>query len=221
MTGSHGLRSQDSSSASSAGAPKPRRLLIADDDHIIATGLTGTLQSLGHDVVGAAPNGQAAVELAREHAVDMAILDIRMPVMDGLEAAGQLWREFSIPTIIVSAYSDEVYLAETGERGVFGYLLKPVTPDGLRAAISVAWARAVRERETAGRVDQLEQTLKNRQTVERAKWRLVESLGITEPDAHSRMQKVARDQRVPLIEIAMRVIDGDAAALDQIGRRQA
>ncbi|MBL0921108.1 MAG: response regulator [Phycisphaerales bacterium] len=194
-------------------------MIIADDDHIIATGLTSTLKALGHDVVGAAPNGQAAIDMVKQSPVDMAILDIRMPVMDGLEAAGILWRESEIPTIIVSAYSDEVYLSETGERGVFAFLLKPVTPDGLRAAISVAWARALKEKEQAGRVGQLEQTLKNRQTVERAKWRLVESLGIGEPEAHSRMQKVARDQRVPLIEIAMRVIEDDGPTMKLVTNR--
>ncbi len=218
MTGSNVTHPADGA-VGSRHPSKPRRLVIADDDHIIATGLTSTLRSLGHDVVGAAPNGQAAVDLARSSAVDMAILDIRMPVMDGLEAAGILWRESGIPTIIVSAYSDESYLSETGEKGVFAFLLKPVTPDGLRAAISVAWARALREKEQAGRVDQLEQTLKNRQTVERAKWRLVQSLSIGEPEAHSRMQKVARDQRVPLIEIAMRVIEDDAPTIKLVSER--
>lgn len=218
MTGMVSMQSSDMSQAG-RNATKPRRLVIADDDHIIATGLTSTLRALGHEVVGAAPNGQAALDIARQSPIDMAILDIRMPVMDGLEAAGILWRESGIPTIIVSAYSDEVYLSETGERGVFAFLLKPVTPDGLRAAISVAWARALKEREQAGRVGQLEQTLKNRQTVERAKWRLVETLAIGEPEAHARMQKVARDQRVPLIEIAMRVIEDDPATMKLINHR--
>lgn len=116
----------------------------------------------------------------------------------------------------MSAFSDDAYLQGACDRGVFAYLVKPVTVEGLKAAIAVAWDRILRDGETTERVDHLELTLKNRQIVEKAKWRLVESHGLTEPEAHSRMQRVARDRRKPLAEIAQAVADGDDATVQAV-----
>lgn len=197
--------------------PQPTRILLADDDHLVATGLTSAVRSLGFEVVGPAPNGAMAVSLARTEAggvgVDLAVLDIRMPVMSGVEAARTLWSEWSIPTVIASAYSDDEYVAQAREAGgVFGYLLKPITADSLRVAISVAWTRSLAERSQAGRIAQLEQNLRNRQIVERAKWKIVSTLGLSEPEAHSRLQRAARDQRRQLVEVAQQAIDADDLA---------
>ncbi len=192
--------------------PNPSRILLADDDHLVATGLASAVRSLGYEVVGPAPNGAMAVSLARTEAggvgVDLAVLDIRMPVMSGVEAARSLWDEWSIPTVIASAYSDDEYVTQAREAGgVFGYLLKPITAESLRVAISVAWTRSVAERKQAGRIAQLEQNLRNRQVVERAKWKIVTSLGVSEPEAHSKLQRAARDQRRQLVEVAQQAID--------------
>ncbi len=191
---------------------KPQRVLIADDDHLIGSGLTSALQSLGFEAVGPSPNGAEAVALADEQAndlgVDLAILDIAMPGMNGLEAARQLWERHAIPSLIVSAYSEDAYLNEVDASfGIFGYLLKPVGTEDLRVAVAVAWRRSIIERERAGRIAQLEENLKNRQTVERAKWRLVESFGMTEADSHSRLQRAARDGRRPLVSVAAEVME--------------
>lgn len=191
---------------------QPTRILLADDDHLVATGLASAVRSLGYEVVGPAPNGAMAVSLARTEAggvgVDLAVLDIRMPVMSGVEAARSLWQEWSIPTVIASAYSDDEYVSQAREAGgVFGYLLKPITAESLRVAISVAWSRSMTERAQAGRIAQLEQNLRNRQVVERAKWKIVSSLGLSEPEAHSKLQRAARDQRRQLVEIAQQAID--------------
>lgn len=193
---------------------QPRRILLADDDHLVATGLASSVRSLGFEVVGPAPNGAMAVSLARTEAggvgVDLAVLDIRMPVMSGVEAARSLWEEWSIPTVIASAYSDDEYVAQARESGgVFAYLLKPITTESLRVAISVAWSRSLAEREQAGRIAQLEQNLRNRQIVERAKWKLVSTLGLSEPEAHSRLQRTARDSRRQLAEVAQQAIDAE------------
>lgn len=195
-------------------AEKPRRILIADDDHLIATGLAKTFESLGFEIVGPAPNGEAALQLAASGqdglAVDLAVLDIAMPGMNGLETARRLWETHTIPSLIVSAYSEEAYIAEVSASwGIFGYLLKPVGVDNLRVATAVAWRLAVIEAERQGRIAQLEQNLKNRQAVERAKWRLVERFRMTEADAHSALQKAARDTRKPLATLAREVFEAD------------
>lgn len=194
-----------------SGTEQPVRLLVADDDHLIASGMAASLRALGFDVVGPAPSGDLAVNLATsrpdDSPVDMAILDIRMPGRSGLEVARFLWESASTPSIIVSAHSDDVFLREASAAGgVFGYLLKPVSIESLRVQISIAWTRAAAEREKLDRIGQLEQNLRNRQTVEKAKWRLIERCAIGEPEAHTRLQKAARDLRQPLIVLAERVL---------------
>lgn len=189
--------------------PKPERVLVADDDHLIAKSIAAWLKSLGYTPVGPARDGRVAIEIAASEPVDMAILDNRMPVMSGLEAARELWEHQAIPTVIVSAYSDEETVQEAASCGVFGYLVKPATVESLKVAVTVSWAKALREAEQSGRIVQLEENLKNRRVVEEAKWRLVEQHGMSEADAHSRMQKAARDSRAPLVRVAERLNAGE------------
>ncbi len=191
----------------------PKRVLIADDEHLIASSLAAHLVDLGCDVVGPAANGQIAIEMARRELPDMALLDIRMPQLDGLSAAKTIWDELGIPVVIISAYSDPESVERCHDLGVFGYLLKPIDQDGLRVSLSVAWARAQSLRDSGERVIQLERNLANRRVVEQAKWKLVEAGGMSEPEAHRRLQTTARNRRAPLAEIAQAVID-DAITLD-------
>jgi len=191
---------------------QPSRVLIADDEHLMASGMAASLRSIGFDVAGQAADGEAACELAAHTAPDIAVLDIRMPRMDGLMAAKRLWDQFLIPSIIVSAYSDEEYVRQAEETGVYGYLLKPVSADALRVAISVGWARAVGELAKQGRIAQLEQTLVDRRIVEQAKWRLVEQSGMSESEAHAKLQKAARSTRRKLVDVANDVLSGTQLA---------
>ena len=188
----------------------PCRVLIADDEHLVATGISGSVTELGHKVVAIAPDGETAVALARQHKPDLALLDIRMPKMTGIEVAMVLQQELGIPSIIVSAYSDQENLGRIhsyGEcAGVYGYLLKPVSKEELRVTIGVTLQRSAVDNHNSVRITQLENNLNNRRTVETAKWILVQKKGITEPQAHEKMQKVARDKRKPLVEIAQMVI---------------
>jgi response regulator NasT len=159
-------------------------------------------------------DGRAAVELARQDPPDLAILDIRMPEMDGLAAAELLWNEFSVPTIIVSAFSDKRYIESAQEIGVFGYLLKPVSTENLRVTLAIAWARATSHEVQRKRIAQLETTLTNRKIVEQAKWLLIEREGLSEPEAHAKLQRTARNNRRPLIEVALEILDADPGAAD-------
>ena len=186
----------------------PKRILVADDESLMASGLAASLRGMKYEVVGPVSDGESAVKACIEHSVDLALLDIRMPVMDGLEAAATIWTEHRIPSVIVSAYSDDRYLSRATRTGVFGYLLKPVSTDNLRVTIAIAWSRSIDQFETRRRVDQLEGTLAQRKVVEQAKWCLVSKLGVSEPDAHSMMQKVARDERRKIVEVASDVLAG-------------
>jgi response regulator NasT len=187
------------------------RILIADDEHLVATGLANTAADLGHKIVGIAADGEIAVRLARDHKPQLALLDIRMPKLTGIDAAMLLFSELGIPSIIISAYSDEENIKKIhghGEAaGVFGYVLKPVSREQLAVAIGIALQRSAVSGMHAGRIDELENNLAHRRTVERAKWVLVERKKISEPQAHDLLQKLARDQRRPLVEIAQAVVD--------------
>lgn len=194
-----------------AKSPTLYRVLVADDKHTLAAGLAAALRDLGHEVVGQSPDGEDAIIKARDHKPDLALLDIRMPKVEGIEVALLIWAELRIPSVIISAFSDEDYLGRIrsngADSGVFGYLLKPVSQDELRVTIGVAMQQAALVKAQSGRISQLEQTLSNRKVNERAKWILVASLKITEAEAHEKLQRAARDRRKPLVEIAQAVID--------------
>lgn len=192
------------------------RVLVADDEHLLASGIANHVRDLGHTVVGIAPDGDVAVQLAREHRPNLALMDIRMPKMNGIDAAMLIYAELGVPSIMISAYSDEEnvsHIHSHGEAsGVFGYLLKPVTREQLAVQIGVVRQRAAVDAHHATRIGQLENNLSQRRTVEQAKWLLVSKRGITEPQAHELLQKSARDRRRSLLEVAQAVIAvGDLA----------
>jgi response regulator NasT len=194
--------------------PKLKRVLVADDEHLVSSGIAASLAALGYEVVGPVPDGQAAIDLAERDKPDLALLDIRMPVMDGLTAASRLWYDLSVPSVIVSAYSSQNYLDLAQDTGIFGYLLKPITTESLRVTLAVSWARAINHTTQRGRISQLEDSLANRRTVEMAKWKLVETQRLSEADAHSALQRAARTSRRRLVDVAQDVIDGKKLGSD-------
>ena len=136
----------------------------------------------------------------------MAILDIRMPKVDGIAAARQIFDSYCVPILIVSAYSDDVALQGAIEAGVFGYLIKPASREQVRVAIEVGWANYLNFLYNARRADTAERKLEERKFIEQAKWILVSQRSMTEPDAMRWLQKSARDTRRPLLEIAQHVL---------------
>ncbi len=189
----------------------PYRILVADDDMLVAMGMASSLKDLGHNVVAVVADGEAAVRAAREHKPDLAMLDIRMPRLDGIDAAAAIATELGIPSLIVSAYSDPEHIKRMHARpevsGVFGYLLKPVQAEELRVAISVCAQLAAVDEFRRNRIDQLETNLSNRRIVEQAKWTLVEKHRLSEAQAHEKLQRAARDRRQALIDVAQGVIN--------------
>lgn len=190
----------------------PKTVLVAEDEHLVAAGLCAHLASLGCTVIGPVADGRAALHAAEIHAPDFALLDIRMPVMDGLEAAESLWNTYGIPSALITAYSDPSYIERARQTGVFGYTLKPATAETLRASLSIAWARAKSMADARTRIEQLERLLANRRTIEQAKWKLVESRKMSEPDAHVFLQNEARTQRRRLIDVACELLGQPAPA---------
>ncbi len=194
-------------SATTKVVPPAQRILVAEDEHLIAVDLSNQLHALGFEVIGPAANGNQAIELAKEHQPDLALLDIRMPEMDGLAAAGVLFCQMNVPVVIVSAYSDADYLDIATRVGVFGYMLKPVTRETLRVNIAVAWARYQQHLKLRQRIGELENTLEERKLIEKAKGLLMQKMGITEAEALNRLRRKARDSRRRMADLAQAILE--------------
>lgn len=186
-----------------------RTILVADDELLIARGICGQLDKMGYVAVGPASNGLLAVEMARQHKPDLAVLDIRMPEMDGLEAAGLIYDELGIPVVIASAYSDDSNLNQAVTHGVFGYIIKPVTIETLRVTLEVAWSRYLKQDLLTDEIKTLRVEIEQRKVIEKAKGVVMERMSLTEDEAMKRLQKQSRDTRRPLIEIASSILEAD------------
>jgi response regulator NasT len=183
------------------------RILIAEDETIIRLDLRELLERAGHEVVAEARDGEEAVELARTHEPDLAVLDVRMPRLDGIEAAKSILADRPIPIVMLTAYGQEELVTRAVEAGVFGYLVKPFREQDLMPAIAAARARhdelaAVREE-----AESLADALAARKAIERAKGLLMEKEGLSEDAAFARLRKASQMSGRPLRVIADAVID--------------
>jgi response regulator NasT len=182
------------------------RILIAEDETIIRLDLRDLLERSGHEIVAEARDGEEAVELAREHQPDLAILDVKMPRLDGIEAARKIIDERPIPIVMLTAYGQDDLVARAVDAGVFGYLVKPFREQDLVPAIATARARheelaAVREE-----ADSLADALAARKAIERAKGLLMAKENLSEQDAFVRLRKASQLSGRPLKVVAEAVI---------------
>jgi len=182
------------------------RILIAEDETIIRLDLRDLLERDGHDVVAAARDGVEAVALAREHEPELAVMDVKMPHLDGIEAAKRIIAERPIPIVMLTAYGQEELVGRAVEAGVFGYLVKPFREQDLVPAIAAARARHDELQELRDQADSLADALAARKVIERAKGILMESEGLTESVAFARLRKASQATGRPLRVIAEAVI---------------
>jgi response regulator NasT len=183
------------------------RILIAEDETIIRLDLRDLLERSGHEVIAEARDGEEAVALAREHGPELAIMDVKMPHLDGIEAARRILEEHPIPIVMLTAYGQEELVSRAVEAGVFGYLVKPFREQDLVPAIETARARheelaAVREQ-----AESLADALAARKSIERAKGLLMTKEGLSEGDAFARLRRASQVSGRPLRVIAEAVID--------------
>jgi response regulator NasT len=182
------------------------RVLIADDDPIIRLDLKQMLETLGYDVVGEAGDGQQAVELARETRPDVCILDVKMPVMDGIEAVHLITEDNIAPTILLTAYSDKELVDRAKDAGVFAYLVKPFKPSDLPPAIEVARSRFDQNVALSKEVGSLQEKLETRKLIDRAKGILMDEHGLTEAEAYRRIQLQSMNLRKTMKEVSEAII---------------
>lgn len=182
------------------------RIVIADDESLIRIDLREMLTNLGYLVVGDVGDGRSAVNLAKELRPDIVIMDIKMPDMDGIEAARILTEERIAPVLLLSAYSQQELVTKAREAGVAGYLVKPFRESDLTPAIEVALSRFTEFRTLEREVGDLRETLETRKIVERAKGILMESQSLNEAEAFRRIQKMSMNNRKPMRTVAEAII---------------
>jgi response regulator NasT len=176
------------------------RILVADDESIIRMGLKKMLQEMGHEVVTAV-NGREAIRMAQSQQPDLAILDIKMPYTDGLQAAKTISRTNPLPILLLTAFSEQDLIEKATDLPIHGYLIKPITSAELSAAIAVAHKRFVESRTMLNRAEKLEITLEERKLINRAKGKLM-ATGMSEEGAYQALQQYARQQRRSMVDIA-------------------
>lgn len=190
---------------------KPLRIAVADDEPDMRDYFARILPLLGHQVVVAASNGAELLAGCRTFKPDLVITDIKMPDMDGIDAAVRLYRELPTPVILVSAFHDPELIRRAEADHIMGYLIKPIKQADLEPAIALATRRFEQFQAMAKEAIDLRQALEDRKIIERAKGLLMTRVSLDENAAFRRLQKLASDRNLKLVEIARMLITADEA----------
>ena len=187
------------------------KIAVADDEFDMRDYFQKILPILGHQVVAVAQNGIELVELCAKTHPDLVITDIKMPDMDGIDAATQIYRQAAIPVILVSAYHDADFIRRAEADHIMAYLVKPIKQADLEPAISIATRRFEQFQELRKETSNLRQALEERKLIEKAKGILMKKAGLDENDAFRRLQRLASDKNRKLIEIAQIILTAEEA----------
>jgi two-component system, response regulator PdtaR len=187
----------------------PTRVVIAEDEAIIRLDLKETLEEEGYEIVGETGRGDEAVDLVKEHEPDIAILDIKMPGLDGLSAAREIAGERRAAVLILTAFSQRDLIEQARDAGALAYLVKPFQRSELIPAIEVAIGRFREMKALQDQTQSLEDQLETRKVVDRAKGKLMDEQGLSESDAFSFIQRTAMQERMTMKAISERVIAGE------------
>jgi response regulator NasT len=182
------------------------RVLVAEDEGLIRMDIVQTLTEAGYEVVAEAADGEAAVSLAAEHQPDVAVLDVKMPKLDGISAAEKL-AELKIPVVMLTAFSQQDLVTRASEAGAMAYVVKPFKPEDLLPAITIALSRHEEIAALEAEISDLSDRLETRKLMDRAKGLLQSKMALSEPDAFRWIQKASMDRRLSMAQVAKAVID--------------
>jgi two-component system, response regulator PdtaR len=203
-------------------AKTPSRVVIAEDEALIRLDLKEMLEEEDYEVVGEAGDGETAVKLAVSQRPDLVILDVKMPVLDGLSAAEQIAEQRIAPVVILTAFSQRDLVERARDAGAMAYLVKPFTKADLVPAIEMAVSRFQEARALENEVVTLRDRLEVRKLLDRAKGVLQSQHGLTEPEAFRWIQKTSMDRRISMREVARAVLDqARTAGADDAGDQPA
>ena len=182
------------------------RIVIADDEALICMDLREMLEEAGHEVVGIGSDGVEALNLVKEKKPDLAILDVKMPRLDGIQAARMIAHDNLAPVVLLTAFGDEDMIEKAKKSMVFGYVMKPVEEKTLFHAIQIAVSQYRQKKDMVDRVKNMERELAARKIVDRAKGLLMDYYHITEEDAYRRMQQTSMKRGITIADVAQKVV---------------
>ncbi|MBJ7393415.1 MAG: response regulator [Candidatus Nanopelagicales bacterium] len=183
------------------------RVVVAEDEALIRLDLVEMLTEAGYEVVGQAGDGEAAIEITEKEKPDLVVMDVKMPKLDGISAAERIANQRIAPVVILTAFSQKDLVERARDAGAMAYLTKPFTIDDLMPAIELAVSRFQEIKQLDAEVTDLQEQLKARKMIEKAKGILMKNLSITEPEAFKWMQKTAMDKRRSMTDVAQLVMD--------------
>jgi response regulator NasT len=187
------------------------KIVVADDERDMRDYFQSILPLLGHEVVGVADNGAALIELCRQRRPDLVITDIKMPDMDGIDAATRISRDSPLPIILVSAYHDPEIIRRAEGDHILAFLVKPIKQADLEPTIAIAMRRFEQFQALRQETADLRQALENRKTIEKAKGVLMKKTGLDESEAFRRLQKLASQKNVKLVQVAQMILTAEEA----------
>ena len=193
-----------------AGVPPRRRVVVAEDEAIIRLDVVEILREAGYDVVGEAGDGESAVRLVEETLPDLVVMDVKMPILDGISAAERIGQARLAPVVLLTAFSQRELVDRARDAGAMAYVVKPFTSADLLPAVEIAVSRHQEITELEREVSDLSERFETRKRVERAKGLLMTRMGLTEPEAFRWIQKTSMDRRLTMREVA-------DAVLSQVG----
>lgn len=198
-----------------------QRIVVADDERDMRQFLQEMLTHLGHTVVGAAETGRQLIEQCRTTTPDLIVTDIKMPDLDGLEAAAEANRIRPVPVVIISGHHEAVLLERAKVDYVMTYLVKPVKPTDLQAAVTLAVSQFANLQKARDEANELRQALEDRKVVERAKGAVTRRIGVPEDDAYRLMRKLASDHNKKMVEVARQILSAEETfrALEEVPTR--
>ena len=205
MQSGNSINEQISNSTDDSTNNSKVRILVAEDETIIRIDLIEMLTEAGYEVVAHAENGAVAIEMAKLHKPDLAILDVKMPLVDGITAAQEIID--IAPVLMLTAFSQRELVERARDAGVMAYVVKPFSINDLIPAIEIAISRHKQMKSLQAEVADIYDRLESRKVIEKAKGILMSGLSLSEPQAFSWIQKTAMDRRIPMKEVAMAVID--------------
>ena len=182
------------------------RAIIAEDEQLTRTIIRARLEKLGHTVVAEAADGAQAIEATRLHKPDVVIMDIKMPVMDGIEAARTILADIPCAILFLSSYNEQELVQQASTTGALAYLMKPFRKEDLAPALEMAIARFRQIQNQKREIDELKDTIETRKLIERAKGILMDRHGMSEEEAFKRIHFQARNQNKKMREIAQSIV---------------
>ena len=187
-------------------AAEARTVIVAEDEALIRMDIVEILRDEGFTVVAEADNGKTALELAEQHRPDLVLMDVKMPIMDGITAAEEIGKQQLAPVVLLTAFSQKELVDRATEAGAMAYVVKPFTPHELIPAIEVAISRYQQIKALQNEVSDLKEQFETRKIVERAKSLLISKMGLSEPEAFRWIQKTSMDRRLSMREVAETVV---------------